>query len=125
MSTGIDGQQVTSKDRKAIVKSNNSINNINSSELKSATVDKDKKSFNPALEKECGGNKICGQDKKEKSDCNTDPESPYSICLEHKNNSPSSSVEKPYSVSKRASDMPEMAIDALESLSDLNAVKDQ
>jgi hypothetical protein len=96
MSTGIEGQQITSKDRKAIVKSNNSTNNINSSELKSATInEKDKKSFNPVLEKECGGNKICGQDKKEKSDCNTDPESPYSLCLEHKNNSPSSSVEKP------------------------------
>lgn len=52
MSTGIEGQQITSKDRKAIVKSNNSTNNINSSELKSATInEKDKKIIQPCIRK--------------------------------------------------------------------------
>lgn len=116
-STTTDGQSLeqhdskNAKQEKKEVSGKKSNNQTETTEKNSAIID----------DKKCKEDKVCSSGSKTKEDTET----PYDINITHSNNSPKADAEKPYTVSKKANDMPEMAIDALESLNDLNAVKDQ
>jgi hypothetical protein len=82
-STTTDGQVIDSNksgDKKSLNLNNATPNNQNSNEQNSLSMD----------DKKCKENKICGTNRP-----NTDPDSPYSINITHRNNSPKSDADKP------------------------------